>query len=71
MATDILESVTIRQVANGWVVQSGKTSADMVHVAETPEGLGKWVVGWAAAAQRDGRAQDGAWGKAPAKGAAA
>lgn len=40
-------TITIRQVANGWVV-AGKTPTDVLHVAVTPEGLAKYISDWAA-----------------------
>lgn len=46
MKTDESNSVKIRRVANGWVVE-GKTPADVLHVAVTPEGLAEYVRGWA------------------------
>lgn len=50
----LAEKLTIMQVANGWVIH-GKTPADVLHVAVTPESLGEAVVGWArtSMAERD------------------
>jgi hypothetical protein len=46
---EVVESVTIRRVANGWVVQSGKALGDFLHVAVTPTALAEYVSGWAEA----------------------
>jgi hypothetical protein len=39
-------SLTIRQVANGWVV-TGKSPSDILHMAVDAEQLAKYVAMWA------------------------
>lgn len=50
--TIIAESLTIRQVANGWVIH-GKTPADVLHVAVSPDSLASAVSEWASASRPD------------------
>jgi hypothetical protein len=45
-----MDSVTIRRVANGWVIQpAGRGPDEFTHVATTPEDLAEHVAKWARA----------------------
>lgn len=47
---DIRDTLTIRRVANGWVIQPGVSSdQQFLHVAVAPEQVAEYVRGWAAA----------------------
>lgn len=43
------DKLTIRRVANGWIIQPGAGADEFTHVAATPEDLGEHVVSWAKA----------------------
>ncbi len=43
------DTLTIRRVANGWVVHPGRGCDEMTHVYSTPDELAKHVAHWAKA----------------------
>ena len=48
------DSITIRRVANGWVIQPGGNSLnDFTHVALTPADVAEHVRKWAIAQDKD------------------
>jgi hypothetical protein len=52
---DVMESLTIRRIANGWTVLAGKAATDILHLAITPEALAQYVASWAT--QQQGKAK--------------
>lgn len=43
----ILDTLSIRRVANGWIVMPGGNMSDLVYVATTPQALAKHIETWA------------------------
>lgn len=48
-ASPFPDKLTIRRVANGWIIQPGSGADEFTHVAATPEDLAKHVSLWAGA----------------------
>lgn len=47
---DIVDRLTLRRVANGWVIRCGSDAVDQfTHIATTPAELAQHVEKWAAA----------------------
>lgn len=43
------DSLTIRRVANGWIIAPGPGANEFTHVAQTPAALAEHVAKWASA----------------------
>lgn len=43
------DKMTIRRVANGWIIQPGSGTDEITHIAATPDDLAKHVAHWAKA----------------------
>lgn len=46
---EIMDVITIRRVANGWVVQPGRGADEFTHVYVMPVGLAEHIQRWAEA----------------------
>lgn len=46
---EIEDTLTIRRVANGWVITKGRGANEFTHIAATPDDLAKHVSAWASA----------------------
>jgi hypothetical protein len=47
--TPFPDRLTIRRVANGWIIELGRGNDEFVHVAATPDDLANHVRKWAKA----------------------
>lgn len=47
------ERLTLRRVANGWIVQAAAAGDEFTHVHTTPDQLAEHVKKWAAAVERN------------------
>lgn len=46
---EIIDRLTLRRVANGWIIAPGPGADEFTHIAATPDDLAEHVKKWAAA----------------------
>lgn len=47
--SEVADKLTLRRVANGWIIEPGPGAAEFTHVATTPAELAAHVSAWATA----------------------